>query len=116
MKKECYISVKLKNKFNINITVMRNNSVTAAYRYVDGYNDPQEYLISQSQKGYGTLDFYVNKRLDKTFKLQFNVKNITASTVETTSRLYDSAGAITQTQVDKEHTKPQVLLSIEGKW
>ncbi|MFZ3052096.1 MAG: TonB-dependent receptor [Sulfuricurvum sp.] len=88
----------------------------AAYRYVDGYDDPQEYFISQSQKGYGTLDFYVNKRLDKTFKLQFNVKNITASTVETTSRLYDSAGAITQTQVDKEHTKPQVLLSIEGKW
>jgi outer membrane receptor for ferrienterochelin and colicins len=88
----------------------------AAYRYVDGYDDPQEYLISQSQKGYGTLDFYANKRLDKTFKLQFNVKNITSTTVETTSRLYDTSGAITQTQVDKEHSKPQVLLSIEGKW
>lgn len=88
----------------------------AAYRYVGGYDDPQEYFISQSQKGYGTLDFYANKRLNKTFKLQFNVKNITASTVETTSRLYDAGGAITQTQVDKEHTKPQVLLSIEGKW
>jgi len=88
----------------------------AAYRYVGGYDDPQEYFISQSQKGYGTLDLYANKRLDKTFKLQFNVKNITASTVETTSRLYDAGGAITQTQVDKEHTKPQILLSIEGKW
>lgn len=88
----------------------------AAYRYVGGYDDPQEYFISQSQKGYGTLDFYANKRINKTFKLQFNVKNITASTVETTSRLYDAGGAITQTQVDKEHTKPQVLLSIEGKW
>ncbi|MBV5321224.1 MAG: TonB-dependent receptor [Sulfuricurvum sp.] len=88
----------------------------AAYRYVGGYDDPQEYFISQSQKGYGTLDLYANKRLNKTFKLQFNVKNITASTVETTSRLYDAGGAITQTQVDKEHTKPQVLLSIEGKW
>lgn len=87
-----------------------------AYRYVGGYDDPQEYFISQSQKGYGTLDLYANKRLNKTFKLQFNVKNITASTVETTSRLYDAWGAITQTQVDKEHTKPQVLLSIEGKW
>jgi outer membrane receptor for ferrienterochelin and colicins len=88
----------------------------AAYRYVDGYDDPQEYFISQSQKGYGTLDLYANKRLNKTFKLQFNVKNITASTVETTSRLYDTSGAITQTQIDKEHTKPQVLLSLEGKW
>jgi len=88
----------------------------AAYRYVGGYDDPQEYFISQSQKGYGTLDLYANKRLNKTFKLQFNVKNITASTVDTTSRLYDTAGAITQTQVDKEHTKPQVFLSIEGKW
>lgn len=88
----------------------------AAYRYVGGYDDPQEYFISQSQKGYGTLDLYANKRLNKTFKLQFNVKNITASTVETTSRLYNAGGAITQTQVDKEHTKPQVLLSIEGKW
>lgn len=88
----------------------------AAYRYVGGYDDPQEYFISQSQKGYGTLDLYANKRLDKTFKLQFNVKNITSSTVETTSSLYDAGGAITQTQVDKEHSKPQVLLSIEGKW
>lgn len=88
----------------------------AAYRYVGGYDDPQEYLISQSQKGYGTLDFYANKRLDKTFKLQLNVKNITSATVETTSRLYDTSGTITQTQVDKEHSKPQVLLSIEGKW
>ncbi|MDD5159878.1 MAG: TonB-dependent receptor [Sulfuricurvum sp.] len=88
----------------------------AAYRYVGGYDDPQEYFISQSQKGYGTLDLYANKRLNKAFKLQFNVKNITASTVETTSRLYDAGGAITQTQVDKEHTKPQVLLSVEGKW
>lgn len=88
----------------------------AAYRYVGGYDDPQEYFISQSQKGYGTLDLYANKRLDKTFKLQFNVKNSTASTVETTSRLYDTGGTITQTQVYKEHTKPQVLLSLEGKW
>jgi len=97
---------------------LKESEVTygAAYRYVDGYDDPQEYFISQSQKGYGTLDFYANKRLDKTFKLQFNVKNITASTVETTSRLYDAGGAITQTQVDKEHTKPQILFTLEGKW
>ncbi|MDO9208556.1 MAG: TonB-dependent receptor [Sulfuricurvum sp.] len=88
----------------------------AAYRYVGGYDDPQEYLISQSQKGYGTLDFYANKRIDKTFKLQFNVKNITSATVETTSHLYDTSGIITQTQIDKERSKPQVLLSIEGKW
>ncbi len=87
-----------------------------AYRYVGGYDDPQEYLISQSQKGYGTFDIYASKRIDKMFKLQFNVKNITSATVETTSRLYDTSGAITQTQVDKEHSRPQVLLSLEGKW
>ncbi len=97
---------------------LNNSQVTygAAYRYVGGYDDPQEYFISQSQKGYGTLDLYANKRIDKTFKLQFNVKNITSSTVETTSHLYDTSGAITQTQIDKERSKPQVLLSVEGKW
>ena len=88
----------------------------AAYRYVGGYDDPQEYLISESQKGYGTLDLYASKRIDKTFKLQFNVKNITSATIETTSHLYDTAGAVTQTQIDKEHSRPQILLTLEGKW
>jgi len=88
----------------------------AAYRYIGGYDDPQEYLISQSQKGYGTLDLYANKRINKMFKLQFNVKNITSATVETTSHLYDASGAIVQIQTGKERSKPQVLLSIEGKW
>ncbi|MDD5052184.1 MAG: TonB-dependent receptor [Sulfuricurvum sp.] len=105
--------------YNIGLDhTLKSSEVTygAAYRYVGGYDNPVEYSIAQSQKGYGTLDLYANKRINKMFKLQFNVKNITASTVETTSRLYDLGGAITQTQVDKEHTKPQVLLSIEGKW
>jgi iron complex outermembrane receptor protein len=88
----------------------------AAYRYVGGYDDPEEYLISQSQKGYGTLDLYASKRIDKIFKLQLNLKNITSTTIETKSHLYDTAGNITETQIDKEYSKPQILLTLEGKW
>jgi len=98
--------------------VLKENKITygAAYRYVGGYDDPEEYLISQSQKGYGTLDLYASKRIDKTFKCQLNVKNITGAMIETTSRLYDSVGTIAQTQIDKEHSEPQILFTIEGKW
>lgn len=84
-----------------------------AYRYVGGYNDPMdENAIAQSQKGYGSLDLYASKRLDKTFKLQLNLKNITRRTIETTSNLY----GINEIQIDKEHSKPQILLTLEGKW
>lgn len=87
----------------------------AAYRYVGGYDDPQEYSLSQSQKGYGALDLYASKRLDKTFKCQLNLKNITRTSIETTSNIY-TGGVVSETQIDKEHSKPQILLSLEGKW
>lgn len=84
-----------------------------AYRYAGGYNDPvDENAIAQSQKGYGSLDVYASKRLDKTFKLQLNLKNITRRTIETSSNLY----GINEMQIDKEHSKPQILLTLEGKW
>lgn len=88
----------------------------AAYRYVGGYDDPMDYQLSQSQKGYGALDLYASKRLDKNFKFQLNVKNITSTTVETRSNSYDSVGALSTTQLDKIHSKPQILLMLEGKW
>lgn len=89
----------------------------AAYRYVGGYDDPlDESGIAQSQQGYGTLDLYASKRLDSTFKFQLNVKNVTCATIETTSHLYDGAGVLSETQIDKEHSKPQVLVTLEGKW
>lgn len=87
----------------------------AAYRYVGSYDDPMEYSLSQSQKGYGTLDLYASKRLDKTFKCQLNLKNITRTSIETTSNIY-SGGVVSETQIDKEHSKPYVLLSVEGRW
>lgn len=87
----------------------------AAYRYVGGYDDPEEYSLSQSQKGYGALDLYASKRLNKTFKCQLNLKNITRTSIETTSNVY-SGGAVSERQIDKEHSKPQILLSLEGKW
>lgn len=87
----------------------------AAYRYVGGYDDPQEYSLSQSQKGYGALDLYASKRLDKTFKCQLNLKNITRTSIETTSNIY-TGGVVSETQIDKEHSKPQILLTLEGKW
>ncbi len=89
----------------------------AAYRYVGGYDDPlDETLISQSQKGYGALDLYASKRIDKTFKFQLNLKNITCTTIENTSTVYNNSGVVTETQVDKERSKPYILLTLEGRW
>lgn len=86
----------------------------AAYRYVGRYDDPVEYSISQSQRGYDTLDLYASKKINKTFKCQLNVKNVTESTVRTASGFYDSVDGYVQT--DREYSKMQVLFSIEGKW
>ena len=88
----------------------------AAYRYVGGYDNQMEYQLSQSQKGYGALDLYASKRLDKNFKCQLNLKNITSTMIETTSNMYDDTGTLTGTQLDKIHSKPQILLMVEGKW
>ncbi len=82
-----------------------------AYRYVGGYDDPtDENGIAQKQKGYGTLDMYANKRLNDTFKLQLNWKNITHSTIETTS------STSTQTQINRDNSHSSVLLTLEGRW
>ena len=89
----------------------------AAYRYVSGYDDPIDSNgVSQHQKKSGTLDFYVNKRINKTFKYQLNFKNITSTTVETITNQYDTSGILTKTQIDKEYSKPQILFSLEAKW
>lgn len=88
----------------------------AAYRYVSGYDDPiDENGISQVQKGYGTLDMYAIKRLNETFKMQLNWKNITGTTIETTSKTY-SGGVLTGTQINQDHSSSIFLLSLEGKW
>ncbi len=84
-----------------------------AYRYVSGYDDTRDINgFAESQKGYGTLDFYAIKRLNDTFKLSLNLKNITHATIETVSNDYN-AGTI---QIDKERSTPVILLSLEGKW
>lgn len=82
-----------------------------AYRYVGGYDDPlDENGVSQVQKGYGTLDMYLNKRLNETFKLQLNWKNITHATIETTSN------TSTETQINRDNSYSSLLLTLEGKW
>ncbi|MFZ3052113.1 MAG: TonB-dependent receptor [Sulfuricurvum sp.] len=84
-----------------------------AYRYVSGYDDSKDVNgFSESQKGYGTLDVYAIKRLNDTFKLSLNLKNITSASIETHS-YDDNTGT---TQIDKEKSAPVILLSIEGKW
>lgn len=88
----------------------------AAYRYVSGYDDPiDENGISQVQKGYGTLDMYAIKRLNETFKLQLNWKNITGTTMEITSKTY-SGTTLTETQINRDSSSSILLLSLEGKW
>jgi iron complex outermembrane receptor protein len=89
----------------------------AAYRYVGGYDDPiDENGFSESQKGYGVFDLYATKRLNPTFKLGLNLKNITSNSILSTSRYYDTSGTLIETQTDKEHSSPQILLSLEGRW
>ncbi|MFH0709135.1 MAG: TonB-dependent receptor [Pseudomonadota bacterium] len=84
-----------------------------AYRYVSGYDDSRDINgFAESQKGYGTLDFYAIKRLNDTFKLSLNLKNITHTTIETVSNDYNAG----TTQIDKERSTPIILLSLEGKW
>jgi len=88
----------------------------AAYRYVSGYDDPlDESGVSESQKGYGTLDLYASKRLNPTYKMGINLKNITQETITTTSKRYVS-GILNETQIDKENSKFHFLLTLEGKW
>lgn len=88
----------------------------AAYRYVGGYDDPvDENGVSESQKGYGVFDLYASKRLDSTFKLGVNLKNVTASTITTTSKR-SVGGIVMETQTDREHSEPQILLTLEGRW
>ncbi|HEX5709840.1 MAG TPA: TonB-dependent receptor [Sulfuricurvum sp.] len=88
----------------------------AAYRYNGGFEDPIDQSgIVKSQKGYGVLDLYATKRLDSTFKLSLNLKNITSTTIETTSAGY-SGGVLNVYQVDKLNSDPQILLTLEGKW
>lgn len=88
-----------------------------AYRYNGGFNDPIDRSgIVKSQHGYGVLDVYATKRLDSTFKLSCNLKNITRKRIETTSSRYDTSGNFIQTQRDKESSRASVLLTLEGKW
>ena len=54
------------------------------YKRNGGYQDPmdQERIIRQ-QKGYDTLDFYATKRLNSSYKLTLNVKNLTQTQIQT---------------------------------
>ncbi|MDD2730468.1 TonB-dependent receptor [Malikia sp.] len=114
--------IKQTSNFLYNIGVdhtLKSSRITygAAYRYVGGYDDPiDENGFSESQKGYGVFDLYATKRLNSTFKLGLNLKNITSNTIASTSKYYDTSGTLIETQTDKEHSSPQILLSLEGRW
>ncbi len=88
----------------------------AAYRYVAGYEDGiDENGIAQSQNAHGTLDLYLAKRLDSTFKATLNLKNITGSAITTTTRRY-VGGIVVEDQRAEENSNPSILLTLEGKW
>ena len=92
-------------------------SYGVAYRYNGGFDDPIDQSgIVKSQEGYGVLDVYASKRLDSTFKLSLNLKNITREPIVLTSLRYDTLGNLIQTQVDNENSRASVLLTLEGKW
>lgn len=88
----------------------------AAYRYVSGYDDPTDLSgVAESQEGYGTLDLYASKRLDSTYKLGLNLKNITQETITTTSKRYNS-GVLSETQIDNDNSRFHFLVTLEGRW
>lgn len=88
----------------------------AAYRYVSGYDDPIDASgIAESQEGHGTLDLYASKRLDSTYKVGLNLKNITQESSTTTSKRY-SGGVLSETQIDHENSRFHFLVTLEGRW
>lgn len=87
-----------------------------AYRYMSGYDDPMDQNgVAESQEGYGTLDLYASKRLDSTYKLGLNLKNITHETITSTSKRYTS-GILSETQIDHENSRFHFLVTLEGRW
>lgn len=83
----------------------------AAYRYVSGYDDPiDENGVSESQAGHGTLDLYATKRLNPTYKLGINLKNITQEPIVTTTKGYSD------TQIDHENSRFHFLVTLDGRW
>lgn len=88
----------------------------AAYRYVSGYDDPIDASgIAESQEGHGTLDLYATKRLDSTYKVGLNLKNITQESITTTSKRY-SGGVLSETQTDHENSRFHFLVTLDGRW
>ena len=88
----------------------------AAYRYVSGYDDPIDLSgIAESQEGHGALDLYASKRLDSTYKVGLNLKNITQESITTTSKRY-SSGVLSETQIDHENSRFHFLVTLEGRW
>lgn len=87
-----------------------------AYRYVSGYDDPIDASgISELQEGHGALDLYASKRLDSTYKLGLNLKNITQESITTISKRYTS-GVLSETQIDNEKSRFHFLVTLEGRW
>lgn len=83
----------------------------AAYRYVSGYDDPiDENGIMETQDGHGTLDLYATKRLNQTFKMGLNLKNITQESIVTTTKGYG------HTQVTDENSRFHFLVTLDGRW
>lgn len=88
----------------------------AACRYLSGYQDNIDARgVAESQKGYGTVDLYVKKRIDSVYKMGVNLKNITQETITTTSKRYN-AGVLSETQVDHDNSRFQFLVTLEGRW
>ncbi len=83
---------------------------------MSGYDDPvDESGVAESQEGYGTLDLYAKKRLDSTYKLGLNLKNITQESITTTSKRY-VGGVLNETQIDNEKSRFHFLVTLEGRW
>lgn len=88
----------------------------AAYRYMSGYQDNIDARgVAESQKGYGTVDLYLKKRIDSVYKMGLNLKNITQETITTTSKRYN-AGVLSETQIDNDNSRFQFLVTLEGRW
>lgn len=88
----------------------------AAYRYVSGYEDPIDASgVAETQEGYGTLDVYAKKRLNSSYKLGLNLKNITHESIKTTSKRY-VGGVLSETQIDNEQSRFHFLVTLEGRW
>lgn len=72
--------------------------------------------VRQTQGARRQFDLYAVHRLDRNFRLRFSAQNVTQAGRDSDLQEFDSSGAVSRLEYDREKTRPTFLLALEGKW